>query len=114
MTDTSAELDVVSIGNALVDVISHADEAFLDAQGVVKGTMALIDSDRAEELYADMGPGIESSGGSAANTTVGIAGLGDRAAFIGRVRDDQLGGVFAHDLGASGVTFRCEPATDGP
>jgi sugar/nucleoside kinase (ribokinase family) len=108
------ELDVVGIGNALVDVLAHEDQAFLEANGLVKGSMTLIDADRAEELYAVMGGAIEASGGSAANTISGIASFGGRSAYIGRVRDDQLGAVFAHDLRATGAVFRCAPAADGP
>jgi sugar/nucleoside kinase (ribokinase family) len=108
-----ATLDVVGIGNALVDVLSHEPDAFLDEHGLVKGAMALIDTQRAEGLYAATGPGIEISGGSAANTMVGIAALGGTAAFVGRVRDDQLGAVFAHDIQAAGVRFETRPAPDG-
>lgn len=108
------ELDVVGIGNALVDVLTHEDDAFIEAHGLVKGAMTLIDTARAEALYEAMGAGIEVSGGSAANTVSGIASFGGRAAYIGRVHDDQLGAVFAHDMRATGVVFRAEPATDGP
>ncbi|HEV2069789.1 MAG TPA: adenosine kinase [Acidimicrobiales bacterium] len=97
--------DVVAIGNALVDVIASADDAFLAEQGLVKGSMALIEPREAERLYRAMRPGVEVSGGSAANTMAGLASLGTRAAFIGRVADDQLGEVFAHDLRAAGVAF---------
>ena len=117
MTDASQgpdEFDVVGIGNALVDVLSHEDEAFLEAHGLVKSSMTLIDTERAEALYAAMGRGIEVSGGSAANTISGVASFGGKAAYIGRVFDDQLGTVFAHDLRATGVLFRSPPATDGP
>ena len=116
MTDAaqgSDDFDVVGIGNALVDVLTHEDEAFIDGHGLLKGSMTLVDTDRAEALYAAMGQGIEVSGGSAANTISGIASFGGRAAYIGRVRNDQLGTVFAHDLRATGVTFRCSPAADG-
>ena len=106
--------DVVGLGNALVDVITHEDDRFLAEQGLVKGSMALIDEDRATDLYAAMGVGTEMSGGSAANTVAGVASFGGRAAFVGKVRDDELGRVFAHDLGSTGVTFAAEPATDGP
>jgi sugar/nucleoside kinase (ribokinase family) len=102
--------DVLTIGNAIVDVIAHADDAFLAAQGLVKGSMQLIDAARAESLYDAMGPGIETSGGSAANTAVGVASLGGTAAFVGKVRDDQLGDVFRHDLRAVGVGFDVPPA----
>jgi sugar/nucleoside kinase (ribokinase family) len=113
-TPTPGALDVVGIGNALVDVLSHEDEAFLEANGLVKGSMTLIDTDRAEDLYGAMGTAIEMSGGSAANTISGVASFGGRAAFIGRVFDDQLGTVFAHDLRATGVLFPSKPASDGP
>lgn len=102
---TGTTRDVVALGNAIVDVLSHADEAFLQAQALSKGAMTLIDEDRARELYAAMGPGVESSGGSAANTVVGVAALGGRAGFIGRVQADTLGEVFAHDIRAAGVAF---------
>ncbi len=106
--------DVVGLGNALVDVITHEDEPFLAAHDLVKGSMALIDEERASVLYAAMGVGTEMSGGSAANTVAGVASFGGRAAFVGKVRDDQLGRVFAHDLGANGVTFAATPAGEGP
>jgi sugar/nucleoside kinase (ribokinase family) len=107
-------LDVVGIGNAIVDVIAHADEAFLEREALVKGTMALIDADRAEALYRMMGPAIEASGGSTANTMAGIASLGGNGAYIGKVRDDLLGEVFRHDLTAQGVRFNTPAATGGP
>ena len=110
----SAAIDVVGIGNAIVDVIAHAEEPFLAAQGFVKGSMNLIDSARAESLYAEMGPAIESSGGSAGNTMAGIASLGGAGAYIGKVRDDQLGAVFRHDITAIGVQFDTPAATTGP
>lgn len=113
-TPTPDDLDVVGIGNALVDVLSHEEEAFLEAHGLVKSSMTLIDTERAEALYAAMGAGLEMSGGSAANTISGVASFGGKAAYIGRVYDDQLGAVFAHDLRATGVLFRSAPATDGP
>jgi len=109
-----AELDVVAIGNALVDVLSHAGEEFLRAHGLAKGTMQLVDEARARELYAAMGPGMEVSGGSAANTIVGVASFGGRAAYVGKVRNDQLGDVFSHDLRAMGVGYATPVATDGP
>jgi len=109
-----AELDVVGIGNALVDVLSHADEVLLSRQGLVKGTMHLIDESRARDLYEAMGPGVEISGGSAANTMVGVASFGGRAHYVGKVRDDQLGEVFGHDLRATGVGFDTPRATSGP
>jgi sugar/nucleoside kinase (ribokinase family) len=109
-----AQIDVVGIGNAIVDVIAHAEEPFIAAQGFAKGSMNLIDADRAEVLYAAMGPAIESSGGSAGNTMAGIASLGGAGAYIGKVRDDQLGAVFRHDMTAIGVTFDTPAATSGP
>jgi sugar/nucleoside kinase (ribokinase family) len=109
----SHTVDVVGVGNALVDVLSHESDAFLETHGLVKGSMALIDSERADALYDAMGPGTEISGGSCANTMAGIASFGGRAAFIGRVRDDQLGGVFAHDIRSSGVAFDAPAATVG-
>ena len=109
-----AELDVVGIGNALVDVLTQADEAFLARQGLVKGTMHLVDEPRARELYDAMGPGVEMSGGSAANTVVGVASFGGRAHYVGKVRDDQLGEVFGHDLRATGVGYGTPRATEGP
>ncbi|MCX7620293.1 MAG: adenosine kinase [Acidimicrobiales bacterium] len=102
--DTQA-VDVVCIGNAIVDVLSHADDAFLEEHGMVKGTMRLIDAESAHALYAAMGPAVESSGGSAANTAAGIASFGGRAAFIGKVANDLLGEVFTHDIRATGVLF---------
>ena len=110
----SEDFDVVGIGNALVDVLTHEDDAFLTANGLTKGAMTLIDTDRVEVLYAAMGPGIEASGGSAANTISGVASFGGRAAYIGRIHDDDLGTVFAHDLRSTGVTYRCLPRPDGP
>jgi len=105
--------DVVGLGNALVDVIAHEDDRFLARHDLVKGSMALIDEDQATRLYAAMGVGTEMSGGSAANTVAGVASFGGRAAFVGKVRDDQLGRVFAHDLGTNGVNFAARPASDG-
>jgi len=107
-------LDVVGIGNALVDVLSHEADDFIAANGLVKGSMTLVETERAAALYDAMGPGIEVSGGSAANTAAGVASFGGRAAYLGKVHDDQLGLVFAHDLRATGVVFRSPPATDGP
>ena len=106
--------DVLALGNAIVDVISHASDEFLIRHDLKKDSMQLVEPERADELYAAMGPTIETSGGSAANTAVGVAALGGRAAFIGKVRDDQLGGVFAHDIRAFGVDFDVPPATHGP
>lgn len=111
---TELALDVVGIGNALVDVLSHEDDDFIATNGLVKGSMTLIDTDRAEGLYGAMGPGIEVSGGSAANTISGVASFGGAAGYIGRVFDDQLGTVFGHDMRSTGVLFRSQAATDGP
>ena len=105
--------DVLGIGNAIVDVLAPAEDAFLEAHGMAKGAMTLIDAERAEELYAAMGSGTEASGGSAANTVAGVAALGGRACFIGKVRDDELGSIFAHDIRAIGVDFHSAPATSG-
>jgi fructokinase len=107
-------LDVVGIGNAIVDVLVQADDSFLDDHGLTKGTMALIDEAQAERLYGAVGPGLETSGGSAANTLAGIAQLGGRAGFIGRVRDDQLGAIFSHDIRSVGARFDTPAATTGP
>ncbi len=111
---TAACHDVLGIGNAIVDVIARTDDDFLAAQNMNKGAMALIDEPRAERIYAAMGPAVEVSGGSAANTIVGVASFGGRAAFVGKVRDDKLGATFAHDIRAAGVAFDTPPAFDGP
>jgi sugar/nucleoside kinase (ribokinase family) len=110
----SAALDVVGIGNAIVDVIAHGDERFLAEQGFAKGAMTLVDAARAESLYREMGSAIESSGGSAGNTMAGIASLGGSGGYIGKVRDDLLGAVFRHDITAIGVKFDTPAATSGP
>jgi adenosine kinase len=106
--------DVLGIGNAIVDVIARAGDDFLVRQKMNKGAMALIDEARADAIYEAMGPAVEVSGGSAANTIVGVAGFGARAAFIGKVKDDKLGQAFAHDIRAAGVAFDTPPAADGP
>ena len=105
-------LDVIAIGNAIVDVMSPCDDALIAQLGLNRGGMTLIDTDRARELYAAMGPAREISGGSAANTLAGLAALGARCAFIGQVADDQLGEVFAHDIRAGGIAF-ATPARAG-
>jgi sugar/nucleoside kinase (ribokinase family) len=110
----TATIDVVGIGNAIVDVLVQADDAFLATHGLAKGTMTLIDAARADALYAVMGPGVEESGGSAGNTMAGIASLGGAGAYIGKVRNDQLGEVFRHDITAIGVRFATIPARSGP
>ena len=104
--DVAPEFDVVGIGNALVDVIAHADDAFIHRESLVKGSMTLIETERAVSLYTALGSAVEMSGGSAANTMCGIASFGGRAAYIGKVSDDELGQVFGHDLRAVGVAFR--------
>jgi sugar/nucleoside kinase (ribokinase family) len=109
-----ARFDVVGVGNAIVDVISSVDDEFIDANGLHKGSMTLIDADRATSLYEAMPAGIEDSGGSAANTMAGVASFGGRAAYIGKVRNDQLGEVFRHDIRATGVSFDVPLATSGP
>lgn len=110
---STQSLDVIGFGNAIVDVISRADDVFLATHGMNKGAMTLIDEPRAETVYGAMGPGVEISGGSAANTMVGIAALGGKAGFIGKVRDDELGGIFAHDISAAGVSYSTPAATSG-
>jgi sugar/nucleoside kinase (ribokinase family) len=111
MPDT--KYDVVAIGNAIVDVLAHSEDRFLTEHNLPKGAMTLIDSGTAERLYGIMGAGVEVSGGSAANTVAGVAGLGGKAAFIGKVANDQLGQVFAHDIRASGVAFDTQPLAGG-
>lgn len=111
---TSAAYDVLGIGNAIVDVITRSDDAFLARHELTKGSMMLIDEKRAEALYAAMGPGIEVSGGSCGNTMAGVASFGGKGAYIGKVRNDQLGTVFGHDLRAIGVSFATPSATAGP
>ncbi|PIE07682.1 MAG: adenosine kinase [Rhodobacterales bacterium] len=106
----SKRYQLVGIGNAMVDVLSQTDDAFLAANGVEKGVMQLTDRDRGVALYGRIGPAIEMSGGSAANTIAGFARLGGRAAYVGKVRDDQLGAIFAHDLRAQGVVYEVPPA----
>jgi len=113
---TDRKLDVIGFGNAIVDVIADTDDAFLEAQELTKGGMALIDEAQAEALYKGMAPAREISGGSAANTLAGPAMLGQKCAFVGQVADDQLGGIFTHDIRAAGIDFDIpmrsgEPAT---
>src|SRR5262249_29323875 len=111
---TSIRYDVLGLGNAIVDVIARADDDFLLKHAMRKGSMSLIDETRAAQIYDAMGPAVEISGGSAANTIVGVAGFGARAAFIGKVRDDPLGRGFGPDIRAARVTFETAPARDGP
>ena len=109
---TKPRLDVIAIGNAIVDVIADADEGFLAEQGLTKGSMRLIDEDEATRLYGVMRPGREASGGSAANTAAGLAAMGCRAGFIGQVADDQLGQIFTHDIRSLGVEFSTPARSD--
>ena len=106
-------IDVVALGHPLVDILSHETDDVVARAGVERGAMTMVDAARADEIYAQLGPALESSGGSAANTAVGVASFGGKAAFIGRIADDAFGKVFAHDLRASGVEFDVLPATDG-
>jgi sugar/nucleoside kinase (ribokinase family) len=108
------ELDVVGIGNAIVDIIAHSDDAFLDRHGMRKGAMTLVDEGKAEALYAEMGPAVQLSGGSAANTIAGLASLGASTGYIGKVKEDALGRVFRHDISSAGVRFPTGAAQDGP
>ena len=107
----SAQL--LGISNAIVDVLAHVDQSFLDTIGAPLGSMTLIDEDQAHDIYLKMGPATEMSGGSVANTIAGFANLGGSSAYIGKVRDDQLGDIFNHDMESLGVDIRLEPATDG-
>ncbi|MGA8898913.1 adenosine kinase [Bradyrhizobium sp.] len=111
---TAAKYDVLGIGNAIFDVLVQTDEGFLSRHGMTKGGMSLIDENRASAIYGDMGPATQMSGGSAANTIVGIASLGARAAYVGKVRDDEIGRLYTHDIRAAGVAFETRPATNGP
>lgn len=114
LAPSAGPLDVVGIGNAIVDVISPVEEAFLAEHGLVKGAMGLIDAERADALYAAMPPAEESSGGSVANTIAGVASFGGTGGFVGKVRDDQLGEIFTHDITSLGIAFSSTPATEGP
>ncbi len=107
-------IDVVGVGNAIVDVLAQATDDFVASQGLAKGSMSLIDEDRAHQLYDLMNAGIEASGGSAANTMAGIASFGGATSYIGKVRDDELGRVFAHDMRAIGVGFDVDASAEGP
>jgi sugar/nucleoside kinase (ribokinase family) len=111
---TAPDLDVVAIGDAIVDVIAACDDSFLDECGLTKGSMRLLSPAEADELYAAMGPAREVSGGSAANSMAGVAALGGRSAFVGQVADDQLGEIFAHDMKSLGVRFETPALTGGP
>lgn len=111
---TETVYDVTAIGNAIVDIIGRCDDAFLTANGAPKGHMRLVDADTSASLYAKMGPAVEISGGSAANTMVGLASFGGRAAFIGKIASDEFGRIFRHDIKAAGVAFDALPAAGGP
>jgi sugar/nucleoside kinase (ribokinase family) len=106
--------DVAAIGNAIVDVIAPAEDRFLDDNGLTKGAMILVDAEQSAALYAKMQAGVEASGGSAANTIAGLASYGGRGAFMGKVANDQLGQVFAHDMRAIGARFENAPLEVGP
>jgi sugar/nucleoside kinase (ribokinase family) len=110
---TAPLYDVVGIGNAIVDIIGQCDDAFLSVQRLTKGSMQLVDAIRVQDLYSEMGPAVEISGGSAANTTAGIASFGARSAFIGKVANDEFGRIFAHDIRSAGVAFETKPAAEG-
>lgn len=109
-----ASIDVAGIGNALVDVLASAPESLIVELDLAKGSMGLVDADRSAEIYGHMGPGTEISGGSVANSMVGVASFGGRSHYLGKVREDQLGDVFVHDIRANGVGFTTSLATDGP
>jgi sugar/nucleoside kinase (ribokinase family) len=111
---TQAAYDVLGVGNAIVDILARTDEAFLDKHGMAKGGMTLVDEAQAHAIYAAMGAGVEASGGSAGNTIAGVASFGGKAAFIGRVKDDEFGKIFAHDLRSLGVAYDTPAAKDGP
>jgi len=111
MSDT--KYDVLAIGNAIVDIIAKCEDDFLAEQDIAKGGMTLIDMARAEQLYSDMGPAIETSGGSAGNTAAGIASFGGKVAYIGKVADDHLGKIFRHDIKAIGVDYDTPPLDHG-
>lgn len=108
------DYDVLTIGNAIVDIIARADDGFLDREAIQKGGMTLIDTERAEHLYSVMGPGIEMSGGSAGNTVAGLVSLGGTGAYVGKVSNDQLGEIFAHDIRALGVHYATRPLDGHP
>ena len=110
MTDNT---QVLGISNAIVDVLAHIEDSFLQKIGAPRGSMTLIDEQRAHEIYAMMGPAVEMSGGSVANTVAGFANLGGHAAYIGKVKNDQLGNIFMHDMQSLGIDIRLQPASDG-
>ena len=112
-TDQNPAIDVLALGHAIVDVLCHCDDDLIRTHGLVKGTMALVDAGRSAAIYATMGPGVEVSGGSAANTAAGVASFGGAAAFVGKVADDELGRIFTHDLRATGVAYETPPGPAG-
>jgi sugar/nucleoside kinase (ribokinase family) len=109
-----SKFDVLTVGNAIVDILARCDDGFLAENGIIKGAMNLIDAERAELLYSKMGPAIEASGGSAGNTAAGIASLGGKAAYFGKVAEDQLGKIFQHDIRAQGVHYQTVPEGTHP
>src|ERR1700687_2062171 len=111
---TEAKYDVLGIGNAIFDILVQTDESFLAAHGMTKGGMALIDEARGAAIYPEMGPAGEIPGGSASNTIVGVANLGARAAYVGKVRDGQIGRLYTHDIRAAGVAFEARPRSRPP
>jgi sugar/nucleoside kinase (ribokinase family) len=113
MTQTAPTYDVIAVGNAIVDVLAPCEPAFLETQGLTAGSMQLVDAGQSAALYAAMQAGVEASGGSAGNTVAGVGSFGGRAAYIGKVADDQLGDVFSHDIRAAGVDFDTPPLKDG-
>jgi sugar/nucleoside kinase (ribokinase family) len=113
MTVNGQRHDVVAIGNAIVDVLVQCDDELIRRLGLEKGAMSLVDAARAKEIYGQIGTGVEASGGSAANTAAAVASLGGDAAFLGKVRDDEFGEIFAHDLTANGVHYATTPAAAG-
>ncbi len=110
----SQPYDVIGIGNALTDITVTVTDAFLKDNGLVKGSMTLVDHDQAAQLHSLLPPGSQASGGSCSNSMAGLAALGGRAAYIGRVRDDRIGGIFRQEIRAAGVDFDTPPATGGP
>lgn len=108
------KFDVLTIGNAIVDILARCDDSFLSENAIIKGAMNLIDAERAELLYSKMGPAVEASGGSAGNTAAGIAGFGGKAAYFGKVAQDQLGTIFQHDIRAQGVHYQTQPQGTNP
>ena len=114
LNNTDATFDICGLGMAIVDIIAESNEAFLSSHKIAKGVMTLVDEARADFLYSRIGPAVETSGGSVANTVAGVAALGGNAAFVGKVRNDQLGTIFRHDLRALNVHFATPPATEGP